>query len=252
MKLLWLFYLKFIKNNESDFSVLSKLGCYEYETKGSGISTVIAGIFLTCKYSSEPLKGIEQAVNSIGTDTDSIAAFAGGLIGALNGQSIIPTRWKSVQDYEYLDKVADRLLAISQRRSEHNKTSVKFNNLKSISTINSDDFKVQEEIYLESLGKGLITHIDKQNTITKGKYNLILSVNFDLGQSCTFSKLLNLDDKASQDIENESSFVSDLLQEHKHKFSDHDYMKLKGLMSIGDTKKIIRFLVDRIPSSSNQ
>ncbi|MCF8357008.1 MAG: ADP-ribosylglycohydrolase family protein [Melioribacteraceae bacterium] len=64
---------KLIANNSSDFDALTKLGCYKNETKGSGTSTVIAGIYLTCKYSNEPLKGIEQAVNSIGTDTDSIA-----------------------------------------------------------------------------------------------------------------------------------------------------------------------------------
>src|SRR5690606_22081054 len=92
---------KLISNNSSDFDALSKLGCYKQETKGSGTSTVIAGIYLACKYSNEPLKGIEQAVNSIGTDTDSIAAFAGGLIGALHGQAIIPSKWKNIQDLDY-------------------------------------------------------------------------------------------------------------------------------------------------------
>ena len=99
---------KLITNNSSDFDALTKLGCYKNETKGSGTSTVIAGIYLACKYSTEPLKGIEQAVNSIGTDTDSIAAFAGGLIGALHGQTIIPTKWKNVQDHKYIDTISNR------------------------------------------------------------------------------------------------------------------------------------------------
>src|SRR5690606_10787518 len=83
---------KLITNNSSDLDALNKLGCYNNETKGSGTSTVIAGIYFVCKYLNEPLKGIEQAVNSLGTDTDSIAAFAGGLTGALHGQSIIPSK----------------------------------------------------------------------------------------------------------------------------------------------------------------
>ncbi len=56
----------------------------------------------------------------MGSDTDSIAAFTGGIVGALHGHSIIPDRWKTVQDIEYLDKVAKRLLAISEDSLEEN------------------------------------------------------------------------------------------------------------------------------------
>src|SRR5699024_9019379 len=37
---------KLIINKADDFEALSKLGCYKNETKGSGTSTVIAGIYL--------------------------------------------------------------------------------------------------------------------------------------------------------------------------------------------------------------
>ena len=185
---------KLIANNISDLEALSKLGCYKNETKGSGTSTVIAGIFLACKYSKEPLKGIEQAVNSIGTDTDSIAAFAGGLIGALHGQEIIPSKWKSVQDFDYLDKVSDKLLEISENSTTL--SNIKYNKeLKSLNKINFDNFKEYERVNFSPLGVGTIMEVNRQKTLTKGKFNLILKVDFEIGQSCVFGKLLNLNDQ---------------------------------------------------------
>ena len=43
-------------------------------------------------------------------------------------------------------------------------------------------------MYFYPLGDGEITFIDRQDTIVDGKYNLIIGVNFDIGQSCIFSK----------------------------------------------------------------
>lgn len=190
---------KLLTNASSDFEALTKLGCYKNETKGSGTSTVIAGIYLTCKYSNEPLKGIKQAVNSIGTDTDSIAAFTGGLIGALHGQSIIPSKWKTVQDIEYLDAISIRLLEISESRAEL-KSPVKNDKHKPIAEIESDSFQPDDKVYLETLAVGTIKGIDRQKTLTKGKYNLIIDVEFENGQFCRFAKLLNIEEEQKSDL----------------------------------------------------
>lgn len=194
---------KLLMNNTSDFDALTKLGCYKNETKGSGTSTVIAGIYLTCKYSNEPLKGIEQAVNSIGTDTDSIATFTGGLIGALHGQSIIPSKWKTVQDIDYLDAISIRLLEISESRAEL-KSPVKNDKHKPIAEIESDSFQPNDKVYLETLAVGTIKGIDRQKTLTKGKYNLILDVEFEVGQFCRFAKLLSIEEENKADLCTES------------------------------------------------
>ena len=190
---------KLLTNESSDFEALTKLGCYKNETKGSGTSTVIAGIYLTCKYSNEPLKGIEQAVNSIGTDTDSIAAFTGGLIGALHGQSIIPSKWKTVQDIEYLDAISIRLLEISESRSELI-SPVKNDIHKPITEFESDSFQPNDKVYLETLAIGTIKGIDRQKTLTKGKYNLIIDIEFENGQFCRFAKLLNIEEEQKSDL----------------------------------------------------
>lgn len=236
---------KYIKEGIADFEALTKLGCYNYETKGSGVSTVIAGIFLVCKYSNNPLKSIEIAVNSIGTDTDSIAAFAGGLVGALNGQKIIPERWKTVQDIKYLDKISEKLLEISEGRAEANDVAIEPNPM-SINVINSDSYKHEDKVYFEPLGNGLITYIDRQDAVTKGKFNLILSVEFELGQSCVFSKLLSSNSDSKDDE------VNDWIIENKSKFNDKEYKELLNLKSKNNLEKIIELLLNKIPDRNEQ
>ena len=231
---------KYIKEDVSDYDALSKLGCYKHETKGSGVSTVIAGIFFVCKYSNEPLKSIENAVNSIGTDTDSIAAFAGGLVGALNGQNIIPERWKVVQDIEYLDKISENLLEISEGRAKFDDMAFEQNNI-SINVIDSDNYKQGEKVYFEPLGNGVITQIDKQDAITKGKFNIILSVDFELGQSCIFSKLLSVHNESINDDAN------DWITNSMLKFSNKEYEELKNLKMKKNWDKIIKLLLTKIP-----
>ena len=82
--------------------------------KGSGVSTVTIAIFLFLKYLDNPQKAILKAVNTLGSDTDTIAAFVGGLFGAFYGSSIIPTNLLDrLQDKNYIFKAADHLFKIS-------------------------------------------------------------------------------------------------------------------------------------------
>lgn len=228
---------KLLTNEVSDFEALTKLGCYKNETKGSGTSTVIAGIYLTCKYSNEPLKAIEQAVNSIGTDTDSIAAFTGGLLGALHGQSIIPAKWKSVQDIDYLDAMSTRLLEISESRAEL-KSPAKNDKHKSISEIESDSFQLNDKVYLETLSVGTIKGIDRQKTLTKGKYNLIIDVEFENGQFCRFAKLLNIEEEQKSDLFTDSV--------------EKDVDLFNGLNLDFDTKERIEKFMDNLNESNKK
>ncbi len=194
---------KCIDIGTSDFDSLTSIGCYKAETKGSGISTVIAGIFLACKYSNEPLKGIEQAVNSLGTDTDSIAAFTGGLVGALHGESIIPSKWKEIQDIAYINKIAMQLWQISENNFKE-EYLINNHNFKSLNQIASDVYSVKEKIYFNPLGLGIITKIDKQQTLTKNKYNLIIDVDFEIGQSCKFAQILSVNNLKANPIKKDS------------------------------------------------
>jgi ADP-ribosylglycohydrolase len=225
-------YLRFvyqsIKQNLSVQETLKKLGCFDPATKGSGTATVIAGIYLTTKFHDKPLEAVIEAVNALGSDTDSIAAFTGGLVGALHGHNIIPDKWKSVQDIEYLDKIAERLLAISEDRFEELKLSSSLN-LKTLNNPQKDDFKLDEEIEFSPLGKGKIAFIDRQPTLTKGKYNLLLEALLDSGQSILVSKIfddLNYSDKAS-----ELNEADNLLQLAESKLKPKALEKLKEYLA---------------------
>lgn len=184
------FVFQSLKQNSPVQDTLKKMGCFDPATKGSGIVTVIAGIYLATKFHDKPLEAIIESVNALGSDTDSIAAFTGGLIGALHGHSIIPDKWKSVQDIDYLDKIAERLLAISEDSLEEISLPT-IPNLKLLNSPKKDDFKLDEPVEFIPLGKGKITFIYRQNTLTKGKYNLLLEALFDNGQSILVSKLFD-------------------------------------------------------------
>lgn len=227
------FVFQSIKQNLSVKETLKKIGCYDPATKGSGIATVIAGIYLATKFHNKPLEAVIESVNALGSDTDSIAAFAGGLVGALHGHSIIPEKWKLVQDIGYLDEIADRLLAISEDRFEE--SSAPFvTDLKLLNSPAKDDFKLDELIEFIPLGKGKIISVDRQTTLTYGKYNLLLEVLFDNGQSILFSKLF--DDQYSTPKRQEPNEVETLLQLASKKLKPKTLEKLKEF--IGKQKRL--------------
>lgn len=179
-----------LKNNTNSYETLNKIGSFAPTSKGSGVVTVIAGIYLANKYCNEPLEGIIEAVNAFGSDTDSIAAFTGGLLGALHGQSIIPETWKNVQDVDYLDKISEILLSISEDR--YVPANIKLD--KKYSILNCpqiDNFTVEQEIEFVPLGKGIINSIDRQPTLTKGKYTLLIEAKLDIGQTIIVSKIFD-------------------------------------------------------------
>lgn len=237
-------YLRFafqsIKQNLSVQETLTKLGCFNQATKGSGTSTVIAGIYLAAKFHDKPLNAIIEAVNALGSDTDSIAAFTGGLIGALHGNSIIPNKWKSVQDNDYLDKIAEQLLSISEDRF----ISVPFtsnSNLQSLNNIHKDDFSLNTEVEFIPLGRGKITFIDKQPTLTKGKYNLILGVHFDNGQSIVVSQLFDTLENIDNNV-HKNNDVEVLLQIAENKLRPKAFEKLNEY--VNRQKKISKEQLD--------
>ncbi|GAA4315751.1 hypothetical protein GCM10023115_26430 [Pontixanthobacter gangjinensis] len=118
------------------------------------------------------------------------------MIGSLYDSEIIPENWKGVQDSDYLSRIAEDLFKIWDQGIASSASSDLELISKSLNKIESDNYMEKEQIHFEPLGKGIITGIDRQKTLTKGKYNLIIDVNFDNGQSCKFSKLLEIKENA--------------------------------------------------------
>ncbi len=95
-----------------DSSVLEKLGCLGRE-KGSGTRSVAAAVYLSARHAALPKQGVLRAAFEKGTDTDTLAAMTGGLMGCLAGTEWIPMSWLKVQDAEYIQRVADLLISES-------------------------------------------------------------------------------------------------------------------------------------------
>lgn len=100
-----------------DTNVLTQLECFS-NTNGAGDVAILAAIYLASRYATNPTLGIKVPAFSFGTDTDTIASITGGLLGMLCGMNWIPFEWKAVQDYEYLIRLTDLLLAHNSKQAE--------------------------------------------------------------------------------------------------------------------------------------
>lgn len=179
--------------------LLTELGCYNPATSGSGVATVIAGIYLALKNIHEPNEAILEAVNSLRADTDSIAAFTGGLVGSLHGHNIIPEKWKEVQDINYLDKIAETIYDIGfenqaiEKHIDFTKNDFHKNNKEVIKKFKNLNFESDSQIEYLPLGIGKIKSRNIVDSFKKGKSTVIYKVDFEIGQLCTFSYVIDDD-----------------------------------------------------------
>lgn len=87
--------------------VLANLGCLERSTKGSGVGTVAAAIYLGSQFAADPVTGLLEAAYTEEADTDTIASMLGGLLGTIHGVEWLRPEWSSLQDFSYIKQVAD-------------------------------------------------------------------------------------------------------------------------------------------------
>ncbi|MDR1546132.1 MAG: ADP-ribosylglycohydrolase family protein [Deltaproteobacteria bacterium] len=91
-------------------NILDDLGCFNYKFTNSSLVTVAGVLYLASKYSSEPLEGLTKATYLLGSDTGTIGAMTGALLGIVNGKTWLQNHAKFVQDYNYLNKIASNLI----------------------------------------------------------------------------------------------------------------------------------------------
>jgi len=95
---------------------MTQFGCFRPETKGAGTGTVLAALAVVQALGDNLREAVLFAVNSLGSDTDTIAGFVGAMIGGAQGYGAIPPEWaSSLQDYDYFMRVATELTRISSR-----------------------------------------------------------------------------------------------------------------------------------------
>ena len=98
-----------------DARVLNALGALG-SWKGAGTICAAASAYLTARYAASPAEGVVRAAFATGSDTDTIAAMTGGLLGTLAGDEWIPSEWRVVQDVDYLRQIAHELVSREKAR----------------------------------------------------------------------------------------------------------------------------------------
>jgi ADP-ribosylglycohydrolase len=89
---------------KSDFSLLP-----ESEIKSSGYVVDTLEAALWCLLTTDSYKDCVLKAVNLGGDTDTVAAIAGGLAGALYGYDAIPEEWRNIlQRREYIEDMCER------------------------------------------------------------------------------------------------------------------------------------------------
>ncbi len=191
------------------------VGALNPETKGSGLATVCVAIYLFLKYIDNPINALTTAVNTFGSDTDTIGVFLGALLGAYHGTHAVPIHLSSkVQDRDYLLKTAKRLHSIAAKeQQEKGDTSQKVERRDAYFRILAWEIGLHEMFWnaIEegemvvhpTLGIGVINKkveklIKRDDYVAK-----LISVQFDCGQSCIFHSRVQNNDKVSESLAQE-------------------------------------------------
>ncbi len=182
-----------------------RVGALDSDRRGSGTGSVGCGIFVFLKFHDEPMQALLTAVNELGSDTDTIAAFVGGLLGSHRGLGGIPTRWiDGLQDADYIRRLADRLFAIATQSAQPTDRREQDVPRKSvIRWVYGWDFeyedmfggerKREDPVTNPVFGRGTIEETDARELAGKKGSAKIMRVKFDIGQTCVFHSRIRED-----------------------------------------------------------
>ncbi len=202
----------FLKRDIDDYYSFTKA---KEEFKGSGISTTCVAIYLFKKYSENPTEALIQAVNAIGSDTDTIANFVGSLIGTYIGEeylsdNLLKELANQVQDKDYLEELAQELWkkhtessqmdeCLKMRKGEKSDNRKEFikeirNWSERLNELKENDIVHPPTPLREFLGKGTILAIKDKEIKNKPNYIAkIYKIKFDCGQTADFHYRVNKD-----------------------------------------------------------
>lgn len=182
------------------------------EYKGSGISTVFVALYLFIKYLNNPEHSILKAVNMLGSDTDTIANFVGGLCGAYYGLSAIRKDLVDrLQDKDYILKIAAQLHNIVTGKALINHIPIKYFDRKELlmkiltweiglHEMFWDALTEGDSIAHPALGKGKILRKEVKKIQREGYVTKLVEVVFDCGQTCVFHSRVANDGELSESL----------------------------------------------------
>lgn len=188
------------------------VGALSPATKGSGLATVCAAIYMFLKYIDRPEDALATAVNTFGSDTDTIGLFVGALLGAYHGIKAVPLHLSDkVQDRDYLLKTAKRLYTIaSGGQSEILFESKPVERQDAYFMILAweiglhemfwDDIEVGGILIHPTLGRGKIVDKEVKPIRRDGYVAKLIHMKFDCGQSCVFHSRVENNEKVSESL----------------------------------------------------
>lgn len=97
-------------SDDSYRHIANKLGCFDNKNRGSAPKTALLAAYVSYIFRDNLHNGLITIVNSLGTDTDTIATMSGAIMGVLARKD--PP--EEIMDQAYLNEEAERLYNISQ------------------------------------------------------------------------------------------------------------------------------------------
>jgi ADP-ribosylglycohydrolase len=188
------------------------VGALNPATRGSGLATVCAAIYMFLKYVERPSEALVIAANMFGSDTDTIGVFLGALLGAYHGTNAVQSQLlDQVQDRDYLLKTAKRLHTIASGEQQENlienqvieRRDAYFRILAweiGLHDMFWDTIEVGEVVVHPTLGRGTIIDKDVKPIKREGYVAKLIHINFDCGQSCIFHSRVENNDKVSESL----------------------------------------------------
>jgi hypothetical protein len=182
-----------VRDASDALRMMEGLGCFRPEAKGSGTATVLAGLAIFVGAGDSFRDAVLEAVNALGSDTDTIGGFVGSLCGAAHGYDKVPVEWAStMQDYDYFMRVATELARVTCRTGvggqalrPSNGSMPKYPDL--IEKLRTHEVVQNERIFHPLFGSGLVASVDAQHLRRKDGASVVFAwVVFDIGQSCKF------------------------------------------------------------------
>ncbi|CAL9630167.1 hypothetical protein SUDANB99_06009 (plasmid) [Streptomyces sp. enrichment culture] len=94
-----------------DEKTLEMLGCFDPKQNGAGTVTTAGACYLASRFAVRPSMGLLRAAFLRDSDTDTLASMTSGLLGALHGFDWLSPLSRDVQDAEYIQSMAHRLIS---------------------------------------------------------------------------------------------------------------------------------------------
>jgi ADP-ribosylglycohydrolase len=202
------------------------IGARKPETKGSGLATVCAAIFQFIRPKDRPEEQLYDAVNSLGTDTDTIATFLGALLGAHHGLKAIPHHLsRKIQDRQYLQKIGRWLHAVGTNKIvDERESKTPLDRSEALANLLAWDIGLHEMFWdaidvggivaHPTLGRGEIIKKDVRPIARAGYVMKLIQIAFDCGQTCFFHSRVEDNGKVAESL---GQTVQNLLHPTKEK-----------------------------------